>query len=227
MTTLPADSAQAADPKHWSKHSHQQHWRNNDDEFEAAKLGMWLFLATEVLLFGGMFCAWAILHAWYPEAFKGASAYYLSWEIGAANTAVLLLSSFTVAWGVRNAQLNQQGLLRLNLFISIICGLFFLVVKIGWEYIPKIQKGELPGGNFSYYNGQDAYEPIFLSIYWISTAIHGFHVLVGVGVLAWLFIKATKGHFGPKYYTPVEVGGLYWHLVDLIWIFLFPLLYLV
>jgi len=226
MTTLNAEQP-AADPKAWQNHAHQPHWRNAEDEFDAAKLGMWLFLATEVLLFGGMFCAWAILHHWYPEAFKGASAHYLSWKIGAANTAVLLLSSFTVAWGVRNAQLNQQGLLKANLLISIICGVFFLVVKITMEYIPKIQKGELPGAGFTYAHGEHAHEPIFLSIYWVSTAIHGFHVLVGVAVLLWLFIKASKGHFGPKYYTPIEVGGLYWHLVDLIWIFLFPLLYLV
>jgi len=232
MTTLPAESGASSgpdpsNPKSWRNHIHQPHWRNAEDEFDAAKLGMWLFLSTEVLLFGGMFCAWAILHAWYPDAFKGASAYYLSWEIGAANTVVLLFSSFTVAWSVRNAQLNQQGLLKLNLLLSILCGVFFLVVKIGWEYIPKIQKGELPGGSFTYYNGGDAYDPIFLSIYWVATAIHGFHVLVGVGVLAWLLWRANKEHFGPKYYTPIEVGGLYWHLVDLIWIFLFPLLYLV
>ncbi len=227
MTTLPADRHGATDPKSWRNRKHQPHWRTAEDEFDAAKLGMWLFLATEVLLFGGMFCAWAILHHWYPEAFEGASAHYLSWKIGAANTGVLLLSSFTVAWGVRNAQLNQQGLLQMNLLISIVCGLFFLVVKIVMEYIPKIQKGELPGINYAYTHGEYAHEPIFLSIYWVSTAIHGFHVLVGVGVLFWLYLKAVKGHFGPKYYTPIEVGGLYWHLVDLIWIFLFPLLYLV
>lgn len=227
MTTLQADPANDNSPKSWRNHRHQPHWRNSDDEFDAAKLGMWLFLATEVLLFGGMFCAWAILHSWYPEAFEGASAYYLNWKIGAANTAVLLLSSFTVAWGVRNAQLNQQGLLQINLLISILCGLFFLVVKIGWEYMPKIAAGEFAGGSYTYANGESAYDPIFLSIYWVATAIHGFHVLVGVGVLTWLLVRSMKGHFGPKYYTPIEIGGLYWHLVDLIWIFLFPLLYLV
>ena len=227
MTTIPTNAAPDPNPRSWRNHTHQPHWRNAEDEFDAAKLGMWLFLSTEVLLFGGMFCAWAILNSWYPEAFKHASDYYLNWKIGAANTGVLLLSSFTVAWGVRNAQLNQQGLLKINLMISILCGIFFLVVKLGWEYLPKIQLGELAGGSYTYAHGHSDFDPIFLSIYWVATAIHGFHVLVGIGVLGWLFWRACKDHFGPKYYTPIEIGGLYWHLVDLIWIFLFPLLYLV
>jgi len=213
-------------------YKHQEHWRNNEDEFEAAKLGVWLFLTTEILLFSGMFCGYAILRIFYLEHFTAASSHYLNWRIGAANTAVLLISSFTVAMSVRAAQLNKQGQLMINLLISAACGIAFLVIKIGWEYMPKIANGELPGANFSYAGHAGEYvpnssDPIFLSVYWVATAIHGFHVLVGVILLLWLAWRAGKRHFGPKHYTAVENVGLYWHLVDLVWIFLFPLLYLV
>jgi len=232
VTTTPAnlDDVQSGAAAPWAKHHHQSHWRNNEDEFDAAKLGMWLFLSTEILLFSGMFVAYAILRGFYPDAFKGASAHYLDWRVGAVNTAVLLLSSFTVAMSVRNAQLNQQGWLRINLFISIICGVFFLVTKLVLEYWPKYTKGELPGGRFTYGHAdqyaQAAYEPMFLSVYWVATAIHGLHVLVGILLLGWVLLRSMRLHFGPRYYTPVEIVGLYWHLVDLIWIFLFPMLYL-
>lgn len=230
MTTLPVDKTDQAAP-YWERYKHQPHWRNNDDEFQASKLGVWLFLATEIILFSGMLCAYVILYMWYPQSFEGAAHYYLDWRIGALNTVVLLFSSFTVAMSVRNAQLNQQGMLRVNLALSILCGVLFLVVKLVYEYGPKIAKGEVPGGKFAYAGSgsfePSAFDPIFLSVYWVSTAIHGFHVLVGVALLSWLLWRATKLHFGPKHYTAVENVGLYWHLVDLIWIFLFPLLYLV
>ncbi|MCB9837775.1 MAG: cytochrome c oxidase subunit 3 [Phycisphaeraceae bacterium] len=213
-------------------YTHQEHWRNQEDEFEGAKLGVWLFLTTEILLFSGMFCGYAILRIFYLEHFTAASAHYLNWKIGAANTAVLLISSFTVAMSVRAAQLNKQGQLIINLLISAVCGVIFLVVKLGWEYYPKYIHHELPGKNFAYADHTGAYianasDPVFLAIYWVATAIHGFHVLVGVLLLLWVAWRAGKRHFGPKHYTAVENVGLYWHLVDLVWIFLFPLLYLV
>ncbi len=203
------------------------HWRNAHDEAEAAKLGMWLFLGTEILLFSGFFCAYAVFRMWYPENWHDASRYYLSWKIGFANTCVLLLSSYTVVLAIRAAQQNKKNWILIHLLITNLCALFFLVVKIGWEYIPKIQKGELPGGLFTYYNPQGEFDHIFLSIYWISTATHGFHVLVGIFVISWAMWLAAKGHYGPKHYTSLENVGLYWHIVDIIWIFLFPLLYLV
>jgi cytochrome c oxidase subunit III len=121
--------------------------------------------------------------------------------------------------------------IKVNLALSILCGLLFLVVKLVFEYAPKIAANELPGGMFEYagsgYFTPSAFDPVFLSVYWVSTAIHGFHVLVGVLLLGWVLWRAQKLHFGPKHYTAVENVGLYWHLVDLIWIFLFPLLYLI
>lgn len=203
------------------------HFRTLDDQTDAGKMGMWLFLTTEVLLFGGFFCAYAVFRMLYPDVFHGASAKYLDWRIGAINTAVLLLSSFTVALSIRNAQLNQQGWLRINLIITIACALFFLVTKIWLEYLPKIEEGKLPGSHFFYPNAGSDHDPIFMSIYWVSTATHGLHVAVGVVLLTWLLWRSFKLHFGPKTYLALENVGLYWHLVDLIWIFLFPLLYLV
>lgn len=226
MTTLPVETTDSESP-YWKRYKPQSHWRSADDEFEASKLGMWLFLSTELLLFSGMFCAYFILRMMYPESFQNASGHYLDWRVGAFNTGVLLLSSFTVAMSVRNAQLNQQTWLRINTFISIVCGVVFLVLKLWLEYFPKIMKGEVPGGNFSYTHGVSDFDPLFLSVYWVATAIHGFHVLVGVILLSWILWRATRLHFGPNHYTAVENVGLYWHLVDLIWIFLFPLLYLV
>lgn len=203
------------------------HFRSLEDQNDAGKLGMWLFLTTEVLLFAGFFCSYAVFRMLYPAAFHNASHHYLSWQIGFANTVVLLLSSWTVAMAIRSAQLNQQLRIRFFLLITILCGLFFLIVKIGWEYIPKIQKGELPMGLYSYAHGDFDQEPLFLSIYWVATATHGLHVLIGVLLLSWLLWRSTKMHFGPKSYLALENVGLYWHLVDLIWIFLFPLLYLI
>lgn len=226
MTTLQTNSAgRALEPHELYVPGH--HWRNARDEAEAAKLGMWLFLGTEILLFAGFFCAYAVFRMWYPENWHDASRHYLSWQIGAANTAVLLLSSFTIVMAIRGAQTNRRGMLLINLFITNLCALFFLVVKLGWEYWPKIQQGKLPGGYFTYPDPHGAYDHIFMSIYWISTATHGFHVLVGIFFITWCMWKGMKGHYGPKHYTSLENVGLYWHIVDVIWIFLFPLLYLV
>jgi len=211
----------------WATHTHQPHWRNGEDEVDAAKMGMWLFLSTEILLFSGMFCAYIVFRMLYPEAFHHASHYYLSWQIGAINTGVLLLSSYTVVMAIRSAQLNKQFWLKVNLLVTIACGIFFLATKIGLEYMPKIAKGELPGAGFTYPNAENAYEPIFMSVYWVATAIHGSHVLVGVLLLGWCLWKSTKLHYGPKHITSLENVGLFWHLVDVIWIFLFPMLYLV
>jgi cytochrome c oxidase subunit 3 len=213
-------------PRHGDTPRVAAHFRDYEEQFDAGKLGMWLFLTTEILLFSGFFVAYATFKMLYPDAFKGASEYYLNWRIGFANTCVLLLSSYTVAASIRNAQKNQQGMLKINLLITILCALFFLVVKLGWEYLPKYQKGELPGLNFTYSGGTFDHDPLFLSIYWVATAVHGIHVLVGVFILSWLLLGSMKGRYGPWNYLAIENSGLYWHLVDLIWIFLFPLLYL-
>ena len=228
MTTVPTTQTNL-EPHETYAHAH--HWRNAEDEADAAKLGMWLFLSTEILLFAGFFCAYGVYKALYKDSWKAASHYYLDWEIGAINTVVLLISSFTVVMAIRGATTNRKWMIVVNLIITNICALIFLVLKLWLEYWPKWKKGEIPGGNFNY-AGHGDYVPtqhdhIFLSVYWMATATHGFHVLVGIFIIGWATIRAAKGHFGPKHYTFLENTGLYWHIVDVIWIFLFPLLYLV
>ena len=320
----------------------QHHFVSAEQQFSASKLGMWLFLVTEILLFGGMFVAYAIFRAWYPELYAEAST-QLDTIMGAANTVVLLLSSLTVAWAIRGAQTDNQKVLFWNLIATIALAGTFMVVKY-FEYAHKFELGILPGKNFVLEEGartvsgevigpleleldaaadqlgaaanadsqphsrkdaaelpfeqsdvgpnadetpegvaptEAAQEPIlipssgehenlseteeitgesalldspegahiqadghggharegaifsdpragiFFSIYYVMTGIHGFHVIIGmiaIGILAW---NARKGRYSSVYYTPVENVGLYWHVVDIIWIFLFPLMYLI
>lgn len=232
MTTIdansPAHHGHEIDPNKplYQQYKHGHHFRNADEEFDACKTGMWLFLATEVLLFAGLFMAYTYFRFKYPEAFANGSQ-YLDWRWGALNTVILLISSYTAAMAVRNAQLNQQAKLRLNLTITIVCGLLFIAIKFIFEYLPKWSQGKRPGSLFSYPFTHDAWEPMWWSVYYSATAIHALHVVIGAGLLAWCLRRSLKRAYGPTHYTMVENSALYWHLVDLIWIFLFPLLYLV
>lgn len=210
----------------WARTRHAHHFRSHEEEFDACKLGMWLFLTTEVLLFSGLFCAYVIFRGKYPEAFANGS-HYLDWRWGALNTIVLLISSYTIAMSIRNAQTNNQAALKFNLLFTVFCGALFLFIKFYFEYSVKWADGKRPGSLFAYPGASDPHEPIWWSIYYSATGIHASHVLIGMVLIFWVFIKATRGTYGPKHYTGVEVVGLYWHLVDLIWIFLFPLLYLI
>ncbi|MCW5755216.1 MAG: cytochrome c oxidase subunit 3 family protein [Phycisphaeraceae bacterium] len=210
----------------WARTRHAHHFRSHEEEFDACKLGMWLFLTTEVLLFAGIFVAYAIFRAKYPEAFSKGS-HHLDWRWGGLNTVILLISSFTIAYSIRNAQTNNQVWLRRNLLITLICGGLFLAIKFIFEYGPKWAEGKRPGNLFLYPGAENPHEPIWWSIYYSATGIHASHVVIGMALIFWLYIRSLKGTYGPKHYTGVEVVGLYWHLVDLIWIFLFPLLYLI
>jgi cytochrome c oxidase subunit 3 len=223
MTTLPTHNT--GRPRH-ETYKAAEHFRDRDHEFSAVKLGVWLFLATEILLFSGLFCYYAIMRMLHPEAFIHGSS-LLNWKIGLANTVVLLLSSFTAAAAVRDAQLNRQKWLQVNLIITLLAGLFFLVVKFAFEYYPKWQEGKLPGIFFNYPGWENPYEPLWWGLYWGATGIHASHVIIGMGLYWWLFRRAQKGHFGPGHYNAVEGVALYWHIVDIVWIFLFPMLYLI
>lgn len=209
---------------------HLKHWFvSSEQQFDAAKLGMWLFLVTEILLFSGMFVAYAVYRLWNPEVFALASQ-LLDWRLGAINTLVLLGSSLTVALGIYYAQKDDRRKLVLNLLLTIALAAVFMVIKY-FEYTDKFSHGIFPGelyhphGDYAMYDVP--YAPIFFSIYFVMTGIHGVHVLIGMGVFAWLVLRARRGDFSSEWYTPVELTGLYWHLVDIIWIFLFPLLYLI
>lgn len=314
---------------HYPEHEYPfvaHHFDDPQQQFDSGKLGIWLFLVTEVLFFAGLFCAYSLYRSMHPEIFVWAH-YYLDTNMGAINTCVLILSSLTAAWSVRNAQLKQQGALVLNIVITIACACTFMVVKY-FEYSHKFHDGLLPGPRFKptevvwetpsfkekhphaaelaehmahaakagAANTADgkaaeakpvegkaveakaehgaaghgaaehgaAAEPlkltvaerrealhelekagvigpraegvapsrprgahVFFGIYFFMTGLHGVHVLVGIGIWIWLLLRAMKGQFGPLYFGPIDYAALYWHLVDLIWIYLFPLLYLI
>jgi cytochrome c oxidase subunit 3 len=355
MTTLPAerpahahghghDHGAAGGHAHDEAHAHDHpehlahHWDSLEQQFEAGKLGMWLFLATEVVLFGGLFCAYSVWRGNHPELFKYGST-FLETKWGAINTCVLILSSLTMAWGVTAAQQNKQGLLKLMLFLTLCGAAAFMAIKY-IEYSHKFHEGWFPGLKFYSPPGehshtfvradghgqgghgaadghaeaaspstpsggagsggsavgggfelqtiavkqqpppgstplppveaptfgpaaqgpqglnpkaelvatpfsfedrhathaqvhplQDPHRPanahMFFNIYFMMTGLHGIHVLIGMIVLTWLLIRTFRGHFNDQYFTPIDLGGLYWHIVDLIWIFLFPLFYLI
>ena len=322
------------DPIHAANPHLAHHFDTPQQQFDAGKLGIWLFLLTEVLFFAGLFCAYTVYRSYRPEVFVYAH-YFLNTKLGALNTCVLLLSSLTAAWSVRNAQLRQHGLLKLNIIITIACACTFMVVKY-FEYAHKFHDGLLPGPHFApteqvwelesfkhkhpeaaeyaehllksaekkkaasekpaavppaaatgvvagsgtaappaggaeaqaeatatvakegahaeEIHGrptEEQLEPliaagvigpkaetrdvpskprnahVFFSIYFFMTGLHGLHVVIGIGVWIWLLLKANKNVFGPNYFGPIDYAALYWHLVDLIWIYLFPLLYLI
>ena len=207
----------------------QHHFVSMDQQFDASKMGMWLFLVTEILLFSGMFVAYTVYRVWHPEVFEGVSS-LLDWRLGGLNTLVLLASSFTVALGIHYAQKDQQRKLLWCLVLTVLCACIFMVVKY-FEYTGKFSHGIFPGQYYhphgDYASFDIPYAPQFFSIYFVMTGIHGLHVLIGIGIFIWLIVRTNKGHFTSAYYTPVELSGLYWHLVDIIWIFLFPLIYLI
>jgi cytochrome c oxidase subunit III len=285
------------------------HFDTPQQQFDAGKLGIWLFLLTEVLFFAGLFCAYTVYRSMHPEVFVYAH-YFLDTKLGALNTCVLLGSSLTAAWAVRNAQLAEKKLLIINILITIGCACTFMCVKYV-EYSHKYHDGLLPGKHFQPTEqiwelktfrdkhpeaaeyaeklheraehaakagapttgtaaeapsagaeakhetavekptaeqlepliaaglvGPRALDPaapisrprmahVFFGIYFFMTGLHGFHVLIGIGIWVWMLLKAMKGQFGPTYFGPIDFTALYWHLVDLIWIYLFPLLYLI
>ena len=207
------------------KHHYAHHFKNAHHEFDSCKVGMWLFLLQEVMFFAPLFVGYAIFRALYPEAFLEAS-HLLNWKMGALNTVVLITSSLTMALGVNAAQrgLHDKTVKYLALTIAFAC--VFLVVKY-FEYQHKIHDGLLPSGMFTFQGIENDKTPLFFSLYFMMTGLHGIHVLIGIGLLIWILRRAKKKEFGPEFFTPVELTGLYWHFVDLVWIYLFPLLYLI
>jgi cytochrome c oxidase subunit 3 len=201
------------------------HFDSMDVQNHAVRLGMWLFLGTEVLLFAGLFLAYTVYRWLYHPAFHAASR-ELSLAMGGTNTVILITSSFTVALGYHAIKENKVKACVGYLTFTIVCAAAFLVIKY-FEYAHKFHEGQLPG---RYYRFEGIKEPgvnIFYSVYFLATGLHAFHVIVGASILAWLLMRVRKGKYSAEHYVPVELGALYWHLVDLVWIFLFPLLYLI
>ena len=202
------------------------HFDTIEKQDYAARLGMWLFLGTEVLLFAGLFLGYTVYRHFYHDAFHHCSR-ALDIKLGTINTLVLITSSLSVAlayWGVKVGKIKLAlGMLA----FTIACAGIFLVVKY-FEYSHKFHVGELPGKWFT--NAELIKYPganLYFTIYFLTTGLHAFHVIVGMTVLLWVTKGILKGRYTPNYYVPVELGALYWHLVDLVWIFLFPLLYLI
>lgn len=212
-------------PYHETYHA-AHHFRDREHEFDAVKMGVWLFLSTEILLFSGMFVSYAILRMMHPLAFEHGSQ-LLDWRWGLLNTVVLLISSYTVASAVRAAQIGDQIWLKRHIIITTVCGFLFMAIKFIFEYYPKFQQGKLPGKFYSYPYAISEYEPLWWGVYYAATGIHASHVIIGIGLFVWLYRRTNRGHFGPGHYNAVEGVGLYWHIVDIVWIFLFPLLYLI
>jgi len=297
-------------PGHHDPHL-AHHFETMSQQYDTGKLGMWIFLSTEILMFGGLFCAYAVYRANNPDVFAFAHK-QLDTTLGAINTVILIASSLTMAWAVRAAQLGQKTILMWCLALSLLGGFGFLAIKtieytkkynhhlwVGTanKYHPKHESETAPGGPGHNERadvragavtpattkagptipdaqgpmidrsvvpapliGPDGVNPavlaegreiadadkahagmqhedlaafdkgrvhIFFQIYYLMTGLHGLHVVIGMGLMIWLLVRASKNEFGPRYFIPVDLVGLYWHLVDLIWIFLFPLLYLI
>lgn len=279
-TSVTVDDPHAGSHGHAHAADHPPHLKHYfvsaEQQFDAAKLGMWLFLVTEILLFGGMFVAYGIYRSMYPELFVEASS-QLDTIMGAVNTAVLLASSLTVAWSIRAIQMNNKRLCFWLLTATVALAGMFMVVKY-FEYTHKFDLGIFPGANMVYAEGTQFTLPglgeaniaagdqhgaeaahatpavddpgrvdqaavevhglgshglhnqragLFFSIYYVMTGIHGLHVLIGMVAISILAVKTWRGKYSDAWYTPIENVGLYWHVVDVIWIFLFPLMYLI
>lgn len=249
----------------------KHHFDNLEQQHSAERLGMWMFLVTEVLFFSGLFVAYTVYRYWFPDEFQFASAHLILW-IATVNTVLLITSSLTATFAIRAAQLGDQAGLKRYLFATFVLGAGFMCFK-AYEYATDIHEKLVPGEMFrtEYQRAVDTLAPLshaeaekyeftgdhppehwaqelakhnhaksvgdagyitphrvqlFLCFYWIMTGIHGIHILVGLGCIAWLICEAYRGKIPRENYSTVEVVSLYWHLVDMIWLFLMPLLYL-
>ena len=203
----------------------QHHFHDLVEQKGAASMGMWLFIAQEVMFFGGLFLAYTIYRGAYPEAFA-ASSHHLDWKLGAFNTAVLIGSSLTMALAVHAAALGHRRKIVVNLLLTILLGTVFLGIKVV-EYADKFEHHLVPGPGFHLPGVDPRGAQAFYTMYFAMTGLHALHMVIGVPILATLAYFAWRGRYSPAYHTPVEMTGLYWHFVDIIWIFLFPLLYLI
>jgi cytochrome c oxidase subunit 3 len=217
----------------------QHHFTSLEQQREASALGMWVFIAQEVLFFGGLFATYTVYRMLYPDAFS-AGSHHLSWRVGFANTLVLIGSSLTMALGVYSAAVGKRKAVTGYILATILLGSVFLGVKY-FEYGEKIRPcfGDgshagclVPGARFDagalHLEGPAADQAqIFFSLYFGMTGLHALHMIIGIPILLVIAYWAWRGRYSPEYHTPVELVGLYWHFVDIIWIFLFPLLYLI
>lgn len=203
----------------------QHHFADMEQQRESAKLGMWIFLISELLLFGGLFGFYTFYRAWNPEIFYNAHV-TLDVKLGTLYTVVLIASSVTFALAIHAIREDRRKQTLALLAATLILGAIFLLVK-GFEWAHHLELGQRPGKFYTYTGIAGTNPHIFYSAYYLMTGLHSLHVMGGLGVIAWLLRRTQRGDFSSYYFVPVEMTGLYWHLVDLIWIYLFPLFYLV
>ena len=202
----------------------QHHFDTLEQQRDASTLGMWAFVVQEALFFGGLFTAYLVYRTLYPQAFVLGS-HELDILLGGINTAVLISSSLTMALAVWAAQTGHRKQLVGFLTATLVLGCAFLVVKY-FEYSAKFQHHLVPGAHFSFPGAEEGHVELFFSLYFAMTGMHAIHMIIGGAILVVYIWLAMKGKFTPEYSHPVELFGLYWHFVDIVWIFLFPLLYL-
>ena len=220
---------------------HRHHFETEEQQREAGSFGMWLFLLTEIMFFGGMFFSYLLYRNWYYDAFV-VSSNQLSIKLGAANTAILITSGFFMALGVWAAEVKKKNLLVIFLVLTTLFGVAFLGIKYV-EYKEKFELHHIPGASFdvSQFVNPQAYglaekplapdmaqkTQVFFFLYFAMTGMHALHMVIGIVLLFWLTWRANRGEFSAGYVAPIENFGLYWHFVDIVWLFLFPLLYLI
>ena len=235
------DAAVAAEHEHVALPQHRHHFETQEQQREAGTFGMWLFLLTEIMFFGGMFFSYLLYRNWYYDAFV-VSSNQLNVPLGAANTAILISSGFFMALGVWAAEMRKKNLLVIFLILTTLFGAAFLGIK-AVEYHEKWENHHIPGAQFdvSQFVNPQAYglkeQPlapdmaqktqIFFFLYFAMTGMHALHMVIGIGLLFWLLKRSYRGDFSSGYVAPIENFGLYLHFVDIVWLFLFPLLYLI
>jgi cytochrome c oxidase subunit 3 len=202
-----------------------EQFRDLEQQLDAATLGMWVFLVTEIMFFGGMFLSYTTARFLHPAAFAVAS-HHSDPKIGAINTAVLICSSLTMAFAVHASQTGERRALIGYLAFTAVLGCVFLSIK-GYEWWEKFHEHLVPGYDYIFSGPESRPTALYFTHYFAMTGLHALHMIIGVCVIAVLLVRAWKGRYTPVYHTPVELSGLYWHFVDIIWIFLFPLFYLI
>ncbi|HKV03934.1 MAG TPA: cytochrome c oxidase subunit 3 family protein [Candidatus Acidoferrales bacterium] len=219
---MPEIAAHSAHPPGFA---HQ--FEDIDQQRDAGRLGMWVFLVTEILFFGGMFTAYTIYRALHLESFITGS-HLLEVKYGATNTAVLIFSSLTMALAIRSAQTGRKkSQIIFWLILTMILGAAFIGIKLRFEWYRDYLDGIVPGVSWFYSGPHSPGVKMFMCFYFFMTGLHALHMVVGLGILTVLVIMTSRNKFSSQYYAPLEISGLYWHFVDIVWIFLFPLLYLI
>jgi cytochrome c oxidase subunit III len=232
LSSYSIDEIHLTDAEQHASTALAHHFDNLEQQREAGSLGMWVFLITEIMFFGGLFLAYTIYRTSYPASFAAGSS-GLNTALGAANTIVLICSSLTMALAVYYAQTGARRMQIVFLLLTMVLGAAFLVVK-GFEYAEKFRDNHVPWLNFVWDTREQAFPrgattrniQMFYWLYFAMTGLHALHMIIGLGILAFLVYFAYRGRYTPEYHSPVEISGLYWHFIDIIWIFLFPLLYL-